>query len=107
VPHTGGFELLVLLAVLRLGDDAYGVTILRELESQTSRTLALGTVYKTVGRLEGKGYLRSRVAPPTRDRGGRRRKMYTLTPRGLDAARRSVADLRQLAKGLEPEMGIP
>ncbi|MBM3791962.1 MAG: PadR family transcriptional regulator, partial [Acidobacteria bacterium] len=56
--NTGTFELLVILAVMRLGDDAYGVTIRQELERETSRTLALGTVYKTVGRLEGKGYLR-------------------------------------------------
>jgi len=105
--HTGEFELLVLLAVLRLAGDAYGVTIREEVERETSRTLTLGTVYKTLGRLEGKGYLSIRVAPPTGERGGRRKKLYTLTPEGLDAARRSVADLRGLVKGLEPELRIP
>ena len=54
--YPGELELLVLLAVLRLGDDAYGVTIREELETETSRTLALGTVYKTLGRLEKKGF---------------------------------------------------
>lgn len=105
--HTGEFELLVLLAILRLADDAYGVTIREEVERETSRTLTLGTVYKTLGRLEGKGYLSTRVAPPTGERGGRRKKLYTLTPGGLEAARRSLADLRGLVKGLEPELRIP
>jgi len=105
--HTGEFELLVLLAILRLRSEAYGVTIRKEVERETSRTLTLGTVYKTLGRLEGKGFLTTRVAPPTGERGGRRKKLYDLTPRGLEAVRRSVADLRQLAEGLEPELRIP
>jgi DNA-binding PadR family transcriptional regulator len=105
--HTGEFELLVLLAVLRLGQDAYGVTIREEVERETSRTLSLGAVYKTLGRLERKGYLETRVAPPTGERGGRRKKLYALTPQGLDAARQSVADLRGLLNGLEPELRIP
>lgn len=105
--HTGEFELLVLLAVLRLADGAYGVTIREEVERETSRTLTLGTVYKTLGRLEGKGYLDTRVAPPTGERGGRRKKLYTLTPGGLEAARRSLEDLRSLADGLAPELRIP
>jgi DNA-binding PadR family transcriptional regulator len=105
--HTGEFELLVLLAILRLEDGAYGVTIREEVERETSRTLTLGAVYKTLGRLEAKGYLNTRVAPPTRERGGRRKKLYALTPTGLEAARRSIADLQQLAKGLELEMRIP
>ena len=105
--HTGEFELLVLLAILRLGGDAYGVTIREELERETSRTLTLGTVYKTLGRLEGKGHLRTRVAPPTGERGGRRKKLYDLTATGMEAVRRSLSDLRQLAEGLEPELRLP
>ncbi len=105
--HAGEFELVILLAVLRLGDDAYGVTVLDELERRTSRRLTLGAVYKTLGRLEQKGYLRTRVAPPTQERGGRRKKLYALTSAGLSAARHSLADLRQLAIGLRPEMQIP
>ncbi len=105
--HTGEFELLVLLAVLRLRDDAYGVTVREELEGRTSRTLTLGTVYKTLGRLEGKGYLEASVAPPTGERGGRRKKLYALTPVGRAAARSSLDDLRQLAEGLAPDLGVP
>ena len=105
--YPGEFELLVLLAVLRLGDDAYGVTIRDELESETSRTLTLGTVYKTLGRLKGKGYLETRVAPPTRERGGRRKKLYNLTEIGREAAQRSLADLRRMMRGLEPELDLP
>jgi PadR family transcriptional regulator PadR len=105
--YPGEFELLVLLAILRLGDDAYGVTVREELERETSRTLTLGTVYKTLGRLEGKEYLQATVAPPTRERGGRRKKLYRLTPSGLGIARRSLADLRRMTDGLEPELEFP
>ena len=105
--YPGEFELLVLLAVLRLGDDAYGVTIREELEEETTRTLTLGAVYKTLGRLEGKGFLETRVAPPTRERGGRRKKLYRLTPAGLETARRSLEDLRRMTHGLQPELELP
>ena len=105
--HTGEFELLVLLAVRRLGAGAYGITVLEELERETSRTLTLGTVYKTLGRLEAKGHLRTSVAPPTTERGGRRKKLYELTPTGLEAAQRSLADLRHMARGLDPELKVP
>jgi DNA-binding PadR family transcriptional regulator len=99
--HPGDLELMVLLAVLRLEESAYGVTIREELERETSRTIAFGTVYKTLGRMEGKGFLRSRMAEPTGERGGRRKKLYEITPAGLAIARRSVADLRRLTRGLE------
>ena len=99
--YPGEFELMVLLAVLRLEESAYGVTIREELERETSRTIAFGTVYKTLGRMEGKGFLQSRMADPTGERGGRRKKLYEITPAGLAIARRSVADLQRLTKGLE------
>jgi PadR family transcriptional regulator PadR len=105
--YPGEFELLVLLAILRLGDDAYGVTIREEVERETSRTLTLGAVYKTLGRLEGKGHLETRVAPPTKERGGRRKKLYALTPAGREATQRSLADLRRMTKGLEPGLELP
>ncbi len=99
--YPGEFELMVLLAVLRLGEEAYGVTVREELERETSRTIVFGTVYKTLGRLEGKGLLQARVGAPTSERGGRRKKLYEVTPAGLAIARRSVADLRSLTEGLE------
>ncbi len=105
--NPGELELLVLLAVLRRGQEAYGVTVQEELEAETSRALTLGTVYKLLGRLEAKGYLTTRVAPPTPERGGRRKKLYALTPVGLEAARRSLGDLRRMTDGLEPELEQP
>lgn len=105
--YPGEFELLVLLAILRLDDDAYGVTIRDELERETSRTLSFGTVYKTLGRLEGKEYLESRIAPPTAERGGRRKKLYSLTAAGRKAVQRSLADLRRLTEGLATELERP
>jgi DNA-binding PadR family transcriptional regulator len=101
--HPGGFELLVLLAVLRLGDEAYGVTIRDVVERETSRTVTLGAVYKTLARLETKGLLLTRVGPPTRERGGRRKKLYSLTPVAVETTKQALDDLRRMASGLMPE----
>jgi PadR family transcriptional regulator PadR len=105
--HAGEFEMLVLLAVLRLGSGGYGVTVREELERETSRALTLGTIYKTLGRLEAKGYLRSRASEPTAERGGRRKKLYEVSPPGLVAVHQSLGDLRRLAKGLSLEVEKP
>ncbi len=105
--HAGEFELLTMLAIAQLGDDAYGVTVRDVLETRTSRTVTLGAIYKTLGRLEAKSLLEVTVAPPTGERGGRRKKLYHLTPDGLAAVRGSLSDHRQLAEGLEPELEIP
>jgi PadR family transcriptional regulator len=105
--HAGEFEMLLMLAVMRLDADAYGVTIREELEKETSRTLTLGTVYKTLGRLEDKGHLRSSTSEPVAERGGRRKKLYALSPSGLEAVQRSLADLRSLTRGLDLEPGRP
>ncbi len=102
--HAGEFELVTMLAIAQLGDDAYGVTVRDVLEARTSRTVTLGAIYKTLGRLEAKRLLEVRVAPPTGERGGRRKKLYRLTPDGLAAVRDSLSDLRQLAEGLELEI---
>ncbi len=105
--RTGEFELLVMLAIMRLGSGAYGVTIREELERETSRTLTLGTIYKTVGRLEAKGHLRSSASEPTAERGGRRKKLYRVTPAGLAAVRHSLEDVRRLAEGLKLKLEMP
>jgi len=91
----------VLLAIAQLEDNAYGVTIRDLLESETSRTVTLGGIYKTLGRLEGKGLVDATIAPPTGERGGRRKKLYRPTAAGLTATRTSLADLSRLASGLE------
>lgn len=102
--YPGEFELLTMLAIAQLGDDAYGVTVRDVLESRTSRAVTLGAIYKTLGRLEAKGLVNVMVAPPTGERGGRRKKLYRLNASGLAALRGSLSDLRQLAEGLEPEL---
>lgn len=105
--NPGEFELLTLLAIAQLGDDAYGVTVRDVLEERTSRTVTLGAIYKTLGRLEAKGMVEVEVAPPTGERGGRRKKLYRLNAEGLAAVRGSLSDLRHLVAGLEPEFEAP
>ncbi len=99
--HAGEFEILVMLAVHRLGSNAYGITIRNELEHETSRSLTLGTVYKTLLRLDAKGYLSSRTSAPSAMRGGRRKKLYELSPSGMEVVRRSLNDLMSLARELD------
>ncbi len=85
----GEFEQVVLLAVARL-DEAYGMTVRREIERQTGRDVSIGSVYITLDRLLGKGYLSERPGDPTPTRGGRSRRVFTLTKAGkvvLEAAR--------------------
>jgi DNA-binding PadR family transcriptional regulator len=96
----GEFELLVLLAVLRLGDDAYGASILDEIAQRTRRPVARGSVYITLDRLEEKGLLGSERGDPTPIRGGRAKRYFKLKPRGLRLLKRTVADLGRLQEGL-------
>ena len=98
--YLGEFELLVLLAILRLEAGAYGVTIKEALDQETSREVTLGAIYKTLGRLEDKGFVSTRLGEPTRQRGGKRKKLYRLESLGHRALKQSVADLRRLARGL-------
>jgi PadR family transcriptional regulator, regulatory protein PadR len=90
------FELIALLAVLRLGDDAYGMTIARELEQTGRRTVLLGALYAALNRLETNGLVRSSCGESTAVRGGRAKRYFAVTPKGLKAvknARRSFAAL--------------
>lgn len=105
--HPGELEVLTIMAVIRVGEEAYGVTVLEELERETSRTLTLGTVYKTLLRLEEKGFLRSRTSDPLPERGGRKKRLYQVTPSGFEAVRRSLEDMRRMARGLDPELETP
>ena len=81
-PPLGEFEQLVLIALVRLGDDAYGATVRREIEARACRQVAISAVYTTLDRLEGKGFVSSWVGAPTAQRGGRRRRFYALRPAG-------------------------
>ena len=81
------FELMLVLAILRVGDDAYGVQIAREIESTGGRRVLLGAAYTALDRLERNGLVSSRIGAPTAERGGRARRFFRVTPRGVRAAR--------------------
>ena len=101
----GGFEKLLLLAVLRLGPDAYGAAIFEELEARTSRGVAPGAVYVTLRRLEKRGVVRARPGAPTPERGGRAKKVYELQPEGLAALRDARREWDAMAEGLDGVLG--
>ena len=103
----GELEQLVLLAILRIGDQAYGVAVLGELERQTGRTLTLATVHKTLARLEDKGLIASRLGEPTPLRGGRAKRYYDLTAAGQRSLGDALGVLRRMAQGLVPGWGAP
>ena len=105
VSSLGEFEHVVLLAVLRLGDEAYAVPILDEIERCTGRSISRGSVYITLDRLETKGYLRSWLADPTPERGGRAKRYYALRPRAIAALRDSRRALVALWRGLDRVLG--
>jgi len=101
-PRAGEFEQLVLLAVLHLGENAYGMTIRREIEDRTERRTALGAVYTTLDRLEKKGYVSSWTGSPTPQRGGRSKRFFKVKPLGKAALRNSAAILAAMAADLKP-----
>ena len=96
----GGFEHQVLLAVLRLGSEAYSVPIVLELEEQTGRPVSPSKAWVTLRRLESRGLVTSRFVPPREDEGGRDRRVFSLEPAALDALRDSKRVLEGLWKGL-------
>ncbi len=98
--YLGEFEQMVLLALIRLNDNAYGVTIRREIQSRTDRTVAIGAVYATLERLENKGYLTSQVSDPEPTPGGRSKKFFRLTASGSNALKHSREMRRRMADGL-------
>lgn len=102
----GELEQLVLLALLRLGPEAYGVSVQQELEREARRELTLGTVYKTLVRLEEKRLVATHLGPATAERGGRRKKCYRVLPAGQRALRHSIEAIRRLASGLDPALEL-
>jgi DNA-binding PadR family transcriptional regulator len=102
--YLGEFELMVVLALIRLGDDAYGVPISREIEKRSGREVAIGSVYAALERLEEKGLVASRLGEPTAERGGRAKRYFRITSNGLHEARQTQRTLVSLWKGL-PELG--
>ena len=100
-PSLGEFELIVLLAVLQLGEEAYGVPVREEILRRTGRDVARGAVYVTLDRLSRKGYLRSQLGEATAERGGRPKRYFAITARGSRALRESLAALERMCEGLE------
>lgn len=97
----GELEQVVLLAVMRAGKGAYGVPIHDEIQRRAGRDLTLGTIYKTLSRLEKKGLVTSHVGEPTGQRGGRRTRCYVVSAAGKYALRTAFKALRHMATGLD------
>lgn len=101
--YLGQFELMLLLALMRLGDDAYGVTIAQELEQQTDREVVIASVYATLERLQNRGLVSSSLGDATPERGGRAKRYFRITGAGLREVRAARRSLISLWKGL-PEL---
>jgi DNA-binding PadR family transcriptional regulator len=102
-PFLGDFEHVVLLALLRLGAEAYGTTIRREIELHTGRSVSVGALYTTLDRFERHGYVSSTLADPTPQRGGRAKRYFEVTAAGEKALRRSRDVLQRMWQGLDPK----
>jgi PadR family transcriptional regulator PadR len=99
--HTiGDFEQLILFALVRLGPDAYGASLRREIEARTGRTISAGAMYTALDRLETRGFVSSHLGEPTPERGGKRKRLYTLHPAGERALSRVYESLRLMAGGV-------
>jgi len=104
--YLGEFELLVMLTVIRLGKGAYGVPISREIERETGRDVAFGTVYATLERLQQKGLVCSNLGDPTPERGGRAKRYFQVTTTGLRTVRETKQNLIRLWNLRELEGGV-
>ena len=97
----GEFEQMLLLAAMHLGEDAYGARLIEALEERVGRSVSRGSVYVTIDRMEEKGLIRSELTPPRAERGGRPRRVVSVTAEGVGALRKSRAALLELWDGLE------
>ena len=102
--HLGEFEMLILLALVRLEADAWGVAIRQEIERRTGREIAAGAVYTALGRLQSRGFVASREGETAAGRGGRPRRYYRLEPAGVEALRRGYGAMQQMARGLSARL---
>jgi PadR family transcriptional regulator PadR len=100
-PTLGEFEQIVLLAILRLGDHAYGITIREEIQARTGREPAPGALYTTLDRLEEKGMVTSRFGDPTPQRGGRAKRFFQVSALGIASVARAQRSFQLLLKGLK------
>lgn len=97
----GEFEQIVLLAILRIGDNAYGVPIRSEIEKRTKREISIGALYSTLDRLETKGFVSSSFSEPRPERGGRARRYFRVEARGIKALERTREALITMWDGVD------
>jgi len=97
----GDFEQLVMLALIRIGDGAYGMIVRREIEDRTGREISLGAIYATLDRLETKDFVRSTLGRAGAARRGRAKRFFTVEADGLAALRRALAALDSMRDGIE------
>ncbi len=102
--HIGEFEQLALLAVMRLGDSAYGAPIQRELEATAGRRASISAIYITLTRLQDKGLVSSWMGAPTEARGGKKRRFFKVGPAGVAALDRARSQLLSMWDGLEGDL---
>ena len=101
--HLSDFVFFVMLVLLRLGEEAYGVPIAREIEEQTGREVKLGSVYASLERLEEKGFVASKLGEPTQERGGRAKRYFHVTKQGMHKVRETRQALTRLWQNI-PEL---
>jgi DNA-binding PadR family transcriptional regulator len=106
-PRLGELEQLVLIALLRLGDQGYGVSVQREIAAHAHRSLSFATIYTTLNRLEGKGLVVARLGEATAERGGRRKTYFSLSSAGRSAVQASLRALRTMTAGLGAALELP
>ena len=104
-PLLGSLEQIVLLALIRLPSNAYGMTVRREIEDRTGRDISIGAVYTTLERLEIKGYVSSHVGEPTAERGGRAKRLFKIEAAGQEALRLSQDAVQKMTAGLRNRWG--
>jgi DNA-binding PadR family transcriptional regulator len=97
----GSLEQIVLIALVRLGANAYGMTVRREIEERTGRDLSIGAVYATLERLEGKRYVSSSWGEPTPERGGRAKRLFRIEAAGQRALRATQEAMRKMTAGMK------
>lgn len=105
--YLSTLELVVMLALMRLREDAYGVSIAREIEESTGRRMALASVYATLDRMESRGLVLSELGEPTLERGGRAKRYFQLTTKGLREVRQVRHELKRLWNRLPQLQGEP
>src|SRR5678810_602801 len=103
--HLTDFELMILLAILRTGDEAYGVPIAKEIEQTGKRSVLIGAIYTALDRLEGNGLVTSTYGDPTPERGGRAKRFFKVTGKGIRAVKDTQRAFTALWSGI-PELKV-